>query len=145
MVLNKEMEKDGGSPKRVDFNERLRLREVKWDGTYRDSVTRPDNNDSTSLLTTATAPSSIYFEGGSSTLTDSRTIRETEIRFLNEHITESLQRQDRAEVLGQTEVVVEVMAVVVVLVVREEFLHEEPSVMEYQSQCRAARRRLPRT
>ncbi|XP_076454897.1 centrosome-associated protein 350-like isoform X2 [Babylonia areolata] len=81
------------SPKRVDFSKRLRLREVRWDGTYQDSVahkTRPEP-------LADPYPSSIISSdphgdpdrdgdpaGSSSTLTDSRAVRETEIRFLND-------------------------------------------------------------
>ncbi|PVD22238.1 hypothetical protein C0Q70_18046 [Pomacea canaliculata] len=38
----------GSSLKRVDFSERLRLREVRWDGTIRDSVARPPPPPATS-------------------------------------------------------------------------------------------------
>ena len=109
------------SPKRVDFSQRLRLREVKWDGTYRDSVTQnaypppaaaslnypyPSSTSLASAASASLASSSSSAAVGlldpQSTLTDSRAIRETEIRFLNDsYVTEPLRQQDRLEAQQQ--------------------------------------------
>lgn len=57
-----------GSPKRVDFHDHLEMREVNLDGTYTD-------------LAVGTHSPSLSQEN----MTDSVALRETEIRFLNEH------------------------------------------------------------
>ena len=110
------------SPKRVDFSQRLRLREVKWDGTYRDSVTQnaypppaaasldypyPSSTSlasaaSASLAASSSSSAAVGLLDPQSTLTDSRAIRETEIRFLNDsYVTEPLRQQDRLEAQQQ--------------------------------------------
>ncbi|XP_071097553.1 centrosome-associated protein 350-like [Haliotis cracherodii] len=73
-----------GSPKRVDFSHNLHLREVNTDGTYLDSVAHQESS-------TASSTQSLDVQ---STLTDSRAIRETELRFLNDHIPSSRNYQD---------------------------------------------------
>ncbi|XP_046543379.1 uncharacterized protein LOC124253615 [Haliotis rubra] len=73
-----------GSPKRVDFSHNLHLREVNTDGTYLDSVAHQESS-------TASSAQSLDVQ---STLTDSRAIRETELRFLNDHIPSSRTYQD---------------------------------------------------
>lgn len=102
----------GSSLKRVDFSERLRLREVRWDGTIRDSVARPppppaasgENATFSIPATVVDAPSSLSSFSSSSvsrpvdsfsTLTDSRALRETEIRFLNDYFVEQERPQGR--------------------------------------------------
>lgn len=85
--------------RRVDFSERLRLREVKWDGTYRDSVANNFSiaDDSNSAASGDSNPQS--------TLTDSRAIKETEIRFLNDFVLgERERRHDRAPRLTRVDV-----------------------------------------
>ena len=69
------------SPKRVDFQERLNFREMNSDGTYTDGACV----DGESRVTDNGRPET--YDTAQSTLTDSRAIRETEIRFLNNNLT----------------------------------------------------------
>ncbi|VDI43033.1 Hypothetical predicted protein [Mytilus galloprovincialis] len=63
--------------KRVDFRDKQELREINPDGTYTDLP--PGQYNNLTFLRPNSPPNSIQ-----TTLTDSRAIRETEIRFLNE-------------------------------------------------------------
>ncbi|XP_012936216.1 protein naked cuticle, partial [Aplysia californica] len=63
------------SPKRVDFSRTHQLREVNWDGTYQDSLAFPADLGSSNSGHTS--------NNVDSTLTSSRDIRETDVRFLN--------------------------------------------------------------
>ncbi|XP_052092556.1 centrosome-associated protein 350-like isoform X2 [Mytilus californianus] len=63
--------------KRVDFRDKQELREINPDGTYTDLP--PGQYNNLTFLRPNSPPNSVQ-----TTLTDSRAIRETEIRFLNE-------------------------------------------------------------
>ncbi|XP_021341745.1 centrosome-associated protein 350-like isoform X1 [Mizuhopecten yessoensis] len=68
-----------GSPKRVDFHEHNEMREVNLDGTYTDLAVGSASN------TGPVVDSSSFSQGN---ITDSVALRNTEIRFINEHQSE---------------------------------------------------------